>query len=302
MKRFFLTFILALVMLSVNAQSENVTVKMKNGISIIGRLIRMDVTKEIVVQVGGQNQTIPMTQVESVENSADNNGGQTSNLSVKAKLQYGKYEITDHADYPDSIDIDIEGTTMTLYLVRGGKFVMGYDGRHSWAMKTEPLHEVTLSSFYISRNLLSNGLVNRLTNEKTKNPNGPYTFESWSAASDVINEISKVVGLKLRFPTEAEWEYASLMPFASKIFASDGTKGIYEYCSDYFSEYTEEPQLNPTGPLQKTKYGHVIRSFFMGHNKWQRNYVKNIGVTGMYDGYTIFPCVRLVLSAKDYKK
>lgn len=177
---------------------------------------------------------------------------------------------------------------------------MGYDDRHSWAMETEPIHQVKLSSFYISKNLLPADLVRNILGKKTKGINTPYYFNNGDEAIKVVSQIAAKVKLKLRLPTEAEWEYTSLMPFADIIFGNDGIKNEYEYCSDYFAEYPEYSQNNPTGPASKTKYGHVIRSYYMGRNKWQRNYVKRASMVGLYDGTSIEASARMVISADQF--
>lgn len=302
MKKLITVFLLLLIVSFPAKAQSNVSIKLKNGVNIRGVLVNMDPTKEVVVQVGGKNLVISMEQIQSVENgNGVKNTELTDTLREGSKLVYGKYFITDKANYPDSISIKVCGLPMTFYLIRGGKFNMGYDGRHSWALKTEPIHEVTLSSFYISKRSLPARVVNQFVLKKQKKENGPYIFTSGDDAYDVVAKISKSSGLPLRLPTEAEWEYTSLMPLAPKIFGSDGVKQMWEYCSDYFAEYDEAPQTNPTGPAKKTKYGHVVRSYFMGHNKWQRNYVKGLNVVGFYSGTSITPSARLVISAEKYK-
>ena len=51
--------------------------------------------------------------------------------------------------------MEIGGQELTMVLVKGGWFNMGYDGRHSLSWNTEPIHKVTLSSFYVSKQVLN---------------------------------------------------------------------------------------------------------------------------------------------------
>lgn len=303
MKELCLIFILTLLSLSTYAQTNqptnNVLVKLKNGISISGVLVSMDPEKSIVLQIGGHNQTLMINQIESI-NNLDQSNDKLESIN-KSKLLYGKYTISDKANYQDSITLNIEGYNLTFYLVRGGNFNMGYDDRHSWAMKSEPVHNVTLSSFYISKNLLPNNLVRKILGKKLADKEKPYYFKSGDEAIDVVSQIAVKTKRKFRLPTEAEWEYTSLMPFADKIFGCDKTKNIYEYCSDYFAEYLSAPQVNPTGPSVKTKYGHVIRSYFMGNNKWQRNYAKH-SKEGLYDNMSFETSARIVIPVEHIYK
>ena len=182
--------------------------------------------------------------------------------------KYGIYEITDQGNYPESFVLELDGQKITMILVRGGVFNMGYDDRHSLSMKSEPVHQVTLSSFYISKEAISRRVTQKLLGLKIKNDKKIDNFfatDKWDDASRLVQAIADATHKPYRMVTEAEWEYASLMPFAKQIF---GEERYQEWCYDFFDEYESTSQVNPTGPTNGKK--HVTRSFNGRRNIWDR--------------------------------
>ena len=75
------------------------------------------------------------------------------------------------------------------------------------------------------------------------------------------------------------------MDYSEEIF--DNEKCL-EWCSDFYGEYSENEQTNPTGP--KVGKNHVVRSFTLGRNKWQRKF-------GVMETTNQKKCIRIVISA-----
>lgn len=268
MKKVFI-LLLMFVALTCNAQTSNVKVTLKSGVVISGTLKELVVTDHITVNVSGVESIIPMTEVDKIEHIEGKDNVEPKNVSnVLTPEKYGIYEITDQGNYPESFVLELDGQRITMILVRGGVFNMGYDDRHSLSMKSEPVHQVTLSSFYISKEAISRRVTQKLLGLKIKNDKKIDNFfatDKWDDASRLVQAIADATHKPYRMVTEAEWEYASLMPFAKQIF---GEERYQEWCYDFFDEYESTSQVNPTGPTNGKK--HVTRSFNGRRNIWDR--------------------------------
>ena len=159
----------------------------------------------------------------------------------------------------------------------------------------KPQHQVTLSSYSIGQTEVTQELWEAVMGDNpsyyTGSANLPVEQVSWYDCQRFISNLNKLTGKTFSLPTDAEWEYAARGGNKSKDYkysGSDnvndvawyndnsgntphvvGTKsanelGIYdmsgnvwEWCQDYYGEYSSEAQVSPTGPTSGTR--HILR-------------------------------------------
>ena len=183
-----------------------------------------------------------------------------------------------------SDDDIIDRIPADMVVVQGGTFAMGatdgcgYDDER-------PIHNVTLTSFKISKYEVTQQLWNLIMDENPSTFQGdslPVNNISWDECQTFIKKLNKKTGKIFRLPTEAEWEFAARGGINSKNFLYSGdsesnnvswtqensksethnvkTKApnelglydmsgnVWEWCQDRYGSYSSSSQTNPTGP------------------------------------------------------
>ncbi len=186
----------------------------------------------------------------------------------------------------DGNTFTVNGVSFTMIEVVGGTFTMGATPeQESDAFNEVPLHEVTLSTYYIGQTEVTQALWKAVMGNNPSyhkgNKNYPVEQVSWNMAQKFIAKLNRITGLKFRLPTEAEWEFAARGGTKSRGYKYSGSNnidevawcmdnspsetqpvgtkspnelGIYdmsgnamEWCQDWYGNYSSAPQTNPTG-------------------------------------------------------
>ncbi|MGM9712614.1 MAG: bifunctional serine/threonine-protein kinase/formylglycine-generating enzyme family protein [Prevotella sp.] len=179
----------------------------------------------------------------------------------------------------------VGGVTFIMMPVQGGTFTMGATSEQQSPDSDEkPTHRVSLSSYYIGKYEVTQALWKAVMGSnpsKWKGDNLPVEQVSWDDCQTFLRKLNAMTGKNFRLPTEAEWEYAARGGNRSRGYQYSGSNnlsnvawyddnsgskthpvgtkapnelGIYdmsgnvwEWCQDWYGNYTSSAQTNPTG-------------------------------------------------------
>jgi len=180
----------------------------------------------------------------------------------------------------------VGGVTFKMIKVEGGTFTMGgtaEQGSDAYYYE-KPTHRVTLSSYYIGETEVTQALWQAVMGNNPSNWKGsnlPVEQVSWEDCQNFVRELNRMTGKNFRLPTEAEWEFAARSGNKTTGYKYSGSNainkvawytsnsgsrthevktkspnelGIYdmsgnvwEWCQDWYGDYSSSPQTNPTG-------------------------------------------------------
>ena len=186
----------------------------------------------------------------------------------------------------ESSILNIDNLTDKMVYVSGGTFTMGATSEQGSDAEDDekPTHSVTVSDFYICKYEVTQTLWKEVMGNNPsswKGDNLPVENVSWDDCQDFIRKLNTLTGKNFRLPTEAEWEFAARGGNKSRGYKYagsnnigdvawyDGNSGnkthvvgtkspnelgiydmsgnVYEWCQDWYGDYSSASQTNPTG-------------------------------------------------------
>lgn len=140
----------------------------------------------------------------------------------EAEHDYWFYNYLDMASWADDIgidayglyaDVNIKGVSQRFRWIKPGSFMMGTPETEPERLDNEKQHEVILTkAFWMADAACTQALWLAVMGKKTSNfegDNSPVENISWDDAIKFIKKLNSIKPeLKLRLPTEAEWEYS----------------------------------------------------------------------------------------------
>ena len=203
-------------------------------------------------------------------------------------------EVTPSGKEDDIETINVNGVKFQMVKIQGGTFQMGATSEqgNDVSINEKPIHSVTLSDYHIGQTQVTQELWQAVMGSNPSEFKGdsqcPVENVSWNDCMEFIAKLNRLTGKNFRLPTEAEWEYAArggsksrgykysgnnnpdlvawydgnsinkTHPVAQKqaneLGLYDMSGNVWEWCSDWYGEYTNEVQTNPTGPITGTDY------------------------------------------------
>ncbi len=169
-----------------------------------------------------------------------------------------------------------------MVFVKGGTFMMGSNNGDD---DEKPVYQVTLSDFFIGKYEVTQAQWQAVMGNNPSNFKGckncPVEKVSWTDVQAYITKLNSQTGKNYRLPTEVEWEYAARggnqskgyiysgsdnigtvawyydnssgkthpvgQKQANELGINDMTGSVWEWCADWYGNYTTNAISNPQG-------------------------------------------------------
>ena len=236
-----------------------------------------------------KQQTTKTTTKKSKQGSSSSNSGKSKKTNKTTSQQSSSHLNGLTQAQKDQI---IRTAVDAMVWVEGGTFTLSAmpELGDSVTNNEKPSHIVTLSGYYISKYEVTQELWYAVMESNQGSFEGksllPMASVSWEDCQTFIRKLNKLSGKHFRLPTEAEWEYAARGGNLSRGYKYSGSNtldnvawnknnsdnmphpvgtkspnelglydmsgNVHELCQDWYGEYRDSPQTNPTGPTDPT--------------------------------------------------
>ena len=208
----------------------------------------------------------------------------------------------------------VNGISFNMILVEGGTYTMGATSEQGDNVydSEKPTHSVTLSTYYMGETEVTQELWQAVMGSNFSYFIGsrkPVEQVSRNDCQDFITRLNSLTGSSFRLPTEAEWEFAARGGNNSRGYKYAGSNiigdvawydensnsethnvaqkspnelglydmsgNVWEWCQDWYGDYSRSSQINPTGPssgsirvIRGGSWAHIAKGCRVSHRDY----------------------------------